>query len=225
MFATFSLLLFLPLAGLLLQDRPVVRPRPVGTPEAVARPGLGRSFYLLFAASLAAMIASFVSMMGRALAMDELGFGATAMASAAALGGAITLPLPPLVGALSDRTGRKNFLALSFLSGAAGLVLLSLSASLWQFLLAAGLVAVLSSVTGALGNALVTDLVPQAELGRGISLYGSTVWIAGIAGCALSGSAVQALGLALTFLLAALLPLASILLLIPIEPGRRVAAW
>jgi MFS family permease len=224
MFATLALLLLLPLAGLLLPDKPVRHPQPDRTAAAGARPGLGRSFYLLFAASLAAMIAYYVSLLGRSLSMDELGFSATAIAGTTALGGAITLPLPPLVGWLSDRLGRKSFLALSYLAGAAGLALLSLSASLWHFWLVIFLVSVLASVSRAVGNALVTDLVPRASLGRALSLFGTTVWIAGIVGNALSGFAVQALGQTLAFLLASLLPLASILLLVPIRPSGEVVS-
>ena len=121
--------------------------------------------------------------------------------------------------------GRKSFLAFSYLAGTAGLAVLSLSASLWHFWLVIFLVSVLASVSRAVGNALVTDLVPPASLARALSLFGTTVWIAGIAGNALSGSAVQILGQTLAFLLAALLPLASILLLVPIKPsGEKVAA-
>jgi MFS family permease len=224
MFATLALLLLLPLAGLLLPDKPVRHSQPDRTAAVGARPGLSGSFYLLFVANLAAMIAYYVSLLGRSLAMDSLGFSATAIAGTTALGGAITLPLPPLVGSLSDRLGRKSFLALSYLAGAAGLALLSLSASLWHFWLVIFLVSVLASVSRAVGNALVTDLVPRASLARALSLFGTTVWIAGIAGNALSGSAVQILGQTLAFLLASLLPLAAILLLIPIRPaGAKVA--
>jgi DHA1 family multidrug resistance protein-like MFS transporter len=224
MFATLALLLLLPLAGLLLPDKPVRHRRPDRTADAGARPGLGGSFHLLYAASLGAMITYYVSLLGRSLAMDELGFSATAIAGTTALGGAITLPLPPLVGSLSDRLGRKRFLSLSYMAGAAGLALLSLSASLWHFWLVIFLVSVLASVSRAVGNALVADLVPRASLARALSLFGTTVWIAGIAGNALSGFAIQALGQTLAFLLVALLPLASILLLIPIRPaGEKVA--
>jgi DHA1 family multidrug resistance protein-like MFS transporter len=223
MFAALALLLFLPLAGLLLPDKPASQPRPGRTADDGAKPGLGRSFYLLFAASLAAMIAYYVSLLGRSLSMAELGFSATAIAGTTALAGAITLPLPLLAGWLSDRLGRKSFLALSYLAGAAGLVLLALSVSLWHFWLVIFLVSVLASVSRAVGNALVTDLVPRASLARAISLFGTTVWMAGIVGNALSGFAIQTFGQTLAFLLAALLPIASILLLIPVEPSRAKA--
>jgi MFS family permease len=226
MFATFSLLLlFVPTAGLLLQDKPEARQAADTPPAASTGSGLGRGFCLLFAANLAAAIAYFVSVLGRSLSMNESGFSATAIASTSALGGAISMPLPPFLGWLSDRLGRKGFLTLAYLAGAAGLALFSRSASLWHFWLAFSLMRVQGTVSTAVGNAFVTDLVPQVSLGRGISLFGVTSWIGGIAGFAITGYAVQNLGIASTFVVAALLPLVSLLLLLPIRPsGEQVAS-
>jgi MFS family permease len=220
MFAAFALLLLLvPVGGWLLEDRPVARPQPDATPAAGAPSGLGRGFYLLFAASLAAAIAYFVSVLSRSLVMNALGFSATAISSTAAIGGAVTLPLPAVVGWLSDRLGRRRFLALAYLAGVAGLWLFSRSAALWQFWVAFSLMRVQGTVNTAVGNALVADLVPRASLGRGISLFVATSWIGGIAGFALTGFAVAQLGLGSTFLVAALLPAVSVVLLLPIRPS------
>ena len=84
-----------PLTGLLLKDKVVAQVRRGETVTAGERPGLGGSFYLLFLASLTASVASFVFMMGRSLAMNDLGLAAAAISSAAAISGAATLPLPP----------------------------------------------------------------------------------------------------------------------------------
>jgi MFS family permease len=226
MFGVFALLLLLvPLGGRLLQDKPVARPQPDRAPAAGAPSGLGRGFYLLFAASLAAAIAYFVSVLSRSLVMNALGLSATAISSTAAIGGAVTLPLPAVVGWLSDRLGRRRFLALAYVAGVAGLWLFSRSASLWQFWVAFSLMRVQGTVNSAVGNALVADLVPRASLGRGISLFTATSWIGGIAGFAITGFAVAQLGLTSTFLVAALLPLGSVVLLLPIRPStvRREA--
>ena len=123
MFAVLSLFGILwPLTGLLLKDKEVARVQRGETATAGERPGLGGSFYLLFLTSLVAYVASFIFFMGRSLAMNDLGFGATAISSAGAIGGAATLPLPPLVGWLSDRVGRKQFLILGYLAGMVGLL-------------------------------------------------------------------------------------------------------
>jgi MFS family permease len=224
MFAAFSLLLvFLPLATLLLQDKPAAQPEADEQTAASPKPGLGAGFYLLSAASLAAYIAYFTSILGRSLAMDSLGFSATAIASTAAVGGAIALPLAPVAGWLSDRLGRKPFLALAYLAGAAGLLLLALSSSLWHFWVAFSLLRVQGTVNTPVGNAFVTDLVPRTSLGRGIALFAGTAWIGGITGFAVTGQAVQSLGLGATFASAAVLPLASALLLLPIRIGGSQA--
>ena len=59
------------------------------------------------------MFTHVVRMMGTSLAMSELGFEAAAISSTVAVTGAVVLPLPPPLGWLSDRLGRKRFLALS----------------------------------------------------------------------------------------------------------------
>jgi MFS family permease len=221
MFAVLSLFGILwPLTGFLLKDKEVARVQPGETATAEKRPGLGGSFYLLFLASLAAMVASFVSTLGRSLVMNDLGFAATAISSAGAISGAATLPLPPLIGWLSDRVGRKLFLALGYLIGTVGLLVLPASVSLWHFWVASLLLSIFWAVNIGVGPALVTDLVPRESLGRGVSLFSTTTWIGGIIGFAGTGYAVQALGMTATFVVGAFLTLMAILLLIPIRRAR-----
>jgi MFS family permease len=129
------------------------------------------------------------------------------------------LPLPLLLGLLSDRVGRKRFLTLCFLSATAGLLGLVFSTSLWHFWITSTLITV-SFITGAIGTALVTDIVPQESLGRGLSLFGATNWIGGILGCAGAGYAVQHFGPVSTFVAGALLPLMAVGLLIAIRRTR-----
>ena len=224
MFAALSIYMILwPLAGLLVEDKVMARVRRREASTAGGRPGLGGGFVLLFLASLAATVANFVNMMGRSLAMKELGFAAAAISSTQAISGAVALPLPPLMGWLSDRVGRKRSLALCYLAGTAGLLVLAASASLWHFWVAASLLRVLVSVNSAVGSALVTDLVPRESLGRGISLFSATLWIGGIIGYASTGQAIQNLGMASTFIVAAFLPLIAVASLIPIRQARREA--
>jgi len=97
--------------------------------------------------------------------------------------------------------------------------MLAVVSAAWYFWVTSFLVTI-SFITGAIGNALVTDLVPQQALGRALSLFGTPSWIAGILGCAGAGYALQRLGLALTFGAAALLPLVAITLLIGTHRAR-----
>jgi MFS family permease len=201
-----------PVAALTLQDSKAQAATSRDTRETRQRVGLGRSFYCLLLGSLTATLAAYVFIVGRSLVMADLGYGATAISSTSALSEAPLLPLPVLLGRLSDRFGRRRFLALGYLAAAAGLLGLTASASLLHFLVSSVLVTV-SLITAAVGTALVTDLVPRGALGKALSLFGATTGIAGVLGCAGAGYAVQILGPVATFVPAALLPLIAIALL------------
>jgi MFS family permease len=223
MFAALSLFWSLsPLTALLLEDKVVARVRDSDASAAREKPGLGGSFFLLLLASLAVGLAYFVAILSRSLVMNDLGFSAAAISSTGAISGAVTLPLPPLLGWLSDRVGRKRLMALCYLAGTVGLLALAVSVSLWHFWVVISLMNILSSV-GSVGSAMVTDLVPQGSLGRGMSLFTAMTWVGGIIGFAGTGYAVQNLGMTSTFVMGAFLPLIAIVLLIPIRQGRREA--
>jgi MFS family permease len=211
-------------ALLMLEDRVVPRVRRGVAAGAGERTGLGGSFYLLLLASLIAGVANSTRILGASLALDELGFGAAAISSTGAVGGAVILPLPPLVGWLSDRLGRRRFLALCYLSGTMGLLVMAAAVSLWHFWVGVALVSVLVSVNRGVGSALVTDLVPRAALGTGMSLFGATPFVAGVIGSATAGEAAELWGLTATFILGAFLPLLAIILLIPIRSSRPAEA-
>lgn len=221
MFTAVAVLLFLlPLSGIFLTEKEVER----GQGEdrlAKERSRLGRSYHFLFAASLIASVAGFVILLGRSLLMSDLGFGAMAIASTGAVSGIVAMPLPLLMGWLSDRTGRKIFLYLGYLAGIASFAVLAISTSLWHFCIALVLQAVFMSASATVGNALVTDLVSQESLGRGLSLFGATSWIGGVLGFAGAGYALQSLGMLPTFIIGICLTLIAIVLLIPIRSGVR----
>jgi MFS family permease len=211
-----------PLSGLLWEERGIAPAPSPKTAEAGNGAGLGKSFYLLFAASLGGAVASFVFFVGRSFAMTDLGFDATALTTAGAIGGALVLPVPLLAGWLSDRLGRKQFVAVSFLATTAALLVLSTSTALWHFW-AASMLYTLGFVSGPVASALVTDLVPHESLGRGLALYNATSWLGGIAGCALTGYAAQSVGTTPTLIAAAFLPLLAAGLLAPIGRCKHAA--
>ena len=140
-----------------------------------------------------------------------------AIASTGAVGGIVAMPLPLLMGWLSDRTGRKIFLYLGYLAGIASLSVLAISTSLWHFCIVLVLQTIFMTVSATVGNALVTDLLPQESLGRGLSLFGATGWIGGVLGFAGAGYALQSLGTLPTFIIGICLTLIAIVLLIPIR--------
>jgi MFS family permease len=210
-----------PLAGLLLEDKTVVRSERKDASSAGRWAGLGGSFFLLLAGRLAATAAQFVGALSRTLVMDEMGFNAKAISSAAAVGGAVALGLSLLAGWLSDRVGRKWLLAVCYFGGAAGLIVLLAATSLVQFWTVAILLSLVGSVAGGIGSALVTDLAPQESLGRGLSLFSAMGWIGGIVGYASTGYAIESVGLAPTMVAGTLVSLAAVVLLIPIRMARQ----
>jgi MFS family permease len=217
MFAVLSLFgLFWPVTGCFLKDARAAQAEDTHMPATGRKAGLGKGFYLLFLGSLAATCAAHVFIMGRSLVMDGLGFGAASISVTSAISELPILPLPLLLGWLSDRLGRKQFLILGCLATTAGLLGLTASASLWHFWVTSVLITI-SFITGGVGTALVADLVPQAALGRSLSLFGATTWIGGILGFASTGCAMQHFGPVSTCVAGALLPLLAIGLLVPVR--------
>lgn len=224
MFAVLAFFLVLWLVGAPLLGPGADAPARSGQAADRGRTRLGRSYGLLFAASLISAVAGFVSILGRSLSMSALGLTATAISTTGAIGSAAGLPLPLLVGRWSDRVGRTRFLLLSYLASAAGLVLLALSTSFWHFWAAVVVGTVAVSVSSTVAPALVADLAPQDALGRGMGLYSTTGWLGAVIGFAGTGHAVQAMGMLPTLIAAAALPLVSIALLLPVHWARAVAA-
>jgi MFS family permease len=210
-----------PLTGSFLEDKVVNRiPRDEESTLGVT-PKLGGGFFLLLLASIAAGIAGFMGILGISLTMNQLGFVSAAISGTAAVGGAVTLPFLPLMGWLSDRLGRKRLMVFCYLAGTVGLLVLSVSVSLWHFWTAAALLYMFTFASRGVGSALVTDLVSQESLGVGISLFEATRWVGGIIGFTTTGYTVQNLGPAFTFILGVCLSLIAVILLIPIRQARR----
>ena len=131
------------------------------------------------------------------------------------------MPLPFLMGWLSDRIDRKRFLIAGYLSAVAALILLAFSHALWHFWLVFVLQGIGVGSTGSIGNAWVTDLIPRASLGKGLALYGSAGWIGGIIGFGLAGTMLQHLGQVPTFIIGGCLGLSAVGFLIPIKAKSR----
>jgi MFS family permease len=205
-----------PVVALFLQDQVLTDTRHETRFTAAEKPALGSTFYLFMLANLIAFGASFMAVLGRPILMDELRFNAAAISGVVALGGAVSLPLPLLLGWLSDRMNRYGLIMICFLANAIGLYLLAGSLSLWHF----GVSAILLSGTGVslgIGPALVTDFVSPQNLGRALSWYNFSPSVGGILSFALAGYAFQGLGMVATFVGGAFLTLIAIALLIWVQ--------
>ncbi len=218
MFSALPVLMLLwPVAALYLEEKEDTRAPSVGGASVPLR----REYVLLCAASTLVSVAGFFILRLRSFQMSDLGFGPLEISSTGAIGGLISMPLPFVMGWLSDRSSRKPLLVLAYLSNVGALILLPLSYALWNFWLVVVLQGVASGSSSSIGNAWVTDLLPRESLGKGLALFGATVWIGGIVGFALAGSLVQSLGSGFASVVGACLALAAVGLLIPIDAGRR----
>ncbi len=212
-------LIFWPLSALLLEEKEGKQPEMEKAPHRTL-PGLGKSFYLLFTASILFTIAGFFVVLIRSILMYNLKFNALEITSTGAIGGLMAMPFPLLMGWLSDRIDRKTFLFVGFLTALASLVLLAFSKSLWNFWFVFALLGISNGSYG-IGNAFVTDLVPRESIGKGLAVYGSAGWIGGVIGFAVTGYAVQNLGLLPTFIVGGCLAVAALGLLVSIPAKSR----
>jgi MFS family permease len=201
-----------PAIGFFLKDRAVTSTQPDKMSAETPGRALPIPFMIFLVVNILASVAMHVGGLARPLAMNGLDFDATAISSAVAVSGVVTLPLPLLFGWLSDRVGRKPLLAFAYLCGATGLLLLIFPTTLWHFWVVAVLQTTMMS-SMSVGQALVTDLVPEEALGVGMSLYGITGSVTSVLSLGVAGNAIQQLGMPATLTFAAFFPLTAVVLL------------
>jgi MFS family permease len=187
------------------------------TSPAPKKKSLGRNFTLLFLSACLASITTFFIVLMRSIVMRDLDFSPLEISSTGAIGGVIAMPLPVLMGWLSDRKGRKPFLYAGILAAMVSLILLAFTKALWGFWIVFIFQGTASQGIGTIANALAADLVPRESLGKALSLIGSTGWIGGVVGFGLTGYAMQNLGVAASIIIGSLLAVSAIGLLIPIQ--------
>jgi len=211
--------------AIFIQDKPTPRkaaqPRPHDGAPAGEQPSIGHLLKLLLVAHLLVRLGQFIGGLGSPLAMTRLGFDATDVSSTIAVSAAITLPLPLLLGWLSDRAGRQQFLIVAYGLCALGVLLLIPALWLWQFWLSASLLAIVEATNG-VAQAFVADLAPPQAMGRAISLFNTTSMFAGIVGLSGAGYLIQTIGSSPTLLLGACLPLVAIGLLLRLRKPAPV---
>jgi MFS family permease len=181
---------------------------------------LGGAFYVMLAANLIAFACGFVAMLSRPLQMDGLGFNPEAISVVVAIGSAVSIPLPFLLGWLSDRISRYYVVAFCFLIGALGLLALVGSSLLWHFAAASALLPVVGASMG-ISQALVTDLVPPKALGVALALYSAALQIGAVIGFSTAGNAIQSFGLEATYITGAVLTLVAIGLLLAVQAKKK----
>jgi MFS family permease len=185
---------------------------------------LGSTFYLLVLASIIASVAGFIVNLARPLLMNQLGFDPGSISGVVAVGGAVSLPFPFIMGWLSDRIGRYPLMGLCYVIGGTGIAMLVGATALWHFWLST-IVITMAAAAGALGNALVSEVVPPSGLSTALAVYGSTGWIGGVIGLAGAGYIIQWFGMSPAFVLGVLMNVVALGLLLATRRKKQVALY
>jgi MFS family permease len=216
--ALFSVIL--PTIAIFVKDKKIVQVKTSTVSEHTEKTRFGKAFIILLLAHLIAVIVNGTGNIGRSLAMNNLGFAATAITSTGVIGGMVMLPFPFILGWLSDRLGRKRLMVVCYASYALCMVMYALSKSLWQFWIATALFGI-GFVSTSVGTAFVTDLVEPKALGRGVSLFQGMGWIGNMIGLAVAGYAFQNIGISSAMFIGAVLPLVGIVLILLIQVAKQ----
>ncbi len=179
-------------------------------------------YYLLLVASILSATTIATGRLGTSLAMQNMEFTASAIASSATISGLVAIPFTLLIGMLSDRLGRQHFLVLTYLLAAGGALALSRADQLWHFWLVATLTLVAFVINGAMSSALVTDLLPKKKLSRGISWINTANSAGAILSFMVAGYLMEVLGPRQLFLIASALPILSAALVEVVKTGKTV---
>jgi MFS family permease len=215
LFSLFALVyLSIPLIGLSIEDKAIVLEE-TSTSKHKAGFVFTFPFTILFLATTLAHIANAESALSRPLIMDGLNYDATSISIANAMGGLITLPLPLIIGWLSDRMGRKPLIIFCYLTTGFALAVLLGANELWHFWVSSALQAgLVGSIV--VGSALVSDMYDKENLSIALSIFGASPWLGFVIGFGATGTSIQALGMnttlwagvALTIFAALVLPFA-----------------
>lgn len=202
----------IPLIGLLIKEGPHAAAQPAGGPASSnARPParLGATFARALSIIFLGSMAVNVSRLGSGLSMQSMQFTPEDVSNVAMVSGLIAIPITLVIGASSDRLGRKHFLFASYLFAMSGSIILINATNLWQFSLASILHLLAYSNSGAMAQAISSDIVPAQAVSRALSWMNTLGAVASIFCFAIGGLLYDLLGMPLVFLTAALLALAA----------------
>jgi MFS family permease len=183
---------------------------------------LSPAFRLLLATAFLFNVAVFVGRLGTSCKWKRLASRLRPFPVRLLLGGLVSLPFIFWFGALSDRLGRRRFLAINYLTTVVGVLILSQAVTLEQFWLASACLSLAIYPNGSVLSALATDLLRAANLNKGLSLLSMAGSVAAIVGLAGTGYLFHSLGPSNTFWLAAAIAAAATGLLALLPKAPRV---
>jgi DHA1 family multidrug resistance protein-like MFS transporter len=158
---------------------------------------IAHAFYFVIHGTLNAFLPLF--------ALDRVGLDAVQIGWLFGMQAITTLAIRPLIGAASDRLGRRGAIALGLAGCAASVWGISLASSRTDLTVAVLLYAVSVAVTTAATSAYITDVAPKSRFGAAHGVFGTIYDVGDAAGPLVGGLLVQAWGYALTFQLMATL--------------------
>ncbi|HEY9097006.1 MAG TPA: MFS transporter [Hydrogenophaga sp.] len=140
-----------------------------------------RALTAVFASTFLQLVAGFMLLPWLLYRLDENGVAVTTAGALAAASWVGILAITPFVGRLVNRIGRQKTLLLACIMSTASVAgLLLTSALLWWFLLVL-LESLSAGLRWVVGEAMVVDLAPNGQCGKGVGLYetmvGSTFFI------------------------------------------------
>jgi len=202
-----------PLVGLLkVQDQPLGKANSRKSSQPTGyKSSLG--YRLLLLAVLCSAMTISVVRMGLSLSMKASHFSPSAISGSNVIGGLVTIPVMLAIGVLSDRLGKRFFLALGYLLAVIGSLTLLKSTQLWHFWIVAAAVLISRTISSAMASALATDILPKEALQRYLPVLNTMAWMSGVLGFAATGFVIDTLGSGELYLMAASLSLVSISLI------------
>ena len=206
--------------GLMLEDKVIKdNTKTVSKQVRASQPIPTSIWFVIIACALTQMAISAVHMT-RPLLMDGLGFDASAITGATAIGGMFALPLPLIIGWLSDKLGRNRLLMISCLAVHFGVLLIVPATHLWHFWVSAILLRAISAGQ-TVGLAWVNDLATPETLATATARFSAGSWIANVIAFSVMGFIIEMLGLRMTLFIAAMFPLISIILVVIVSRRPR----
>jgi MFS transporter, DHA1 family, multidrug resistance protein len=178
-------------------------------------------FWLILVGSVLIYTANFTGAMIRPFLMLDLNFDATAIASTIAISGVFNLPLPFIVGWLSDRFGRKWLLVATYFFAVFGLIILIYANQLWHFWTSRTVIGIIGA-SFALGSALLVDISEPEQVDTALARFATTPWIGGIIGYLMTGIAIEKIGMVNSLWLGTLIAAIAVFLTLGIRSKARV---
>lgn len=216
MFTIYGCLYLIPLVLVfLLDDTRTERKQKAKREPGVAIP-VNVMMWIIILAGVLPNAASFMVNFTRPIIMGNAGFANTHISAVVGVSGGVGIPLPFILGWLSDRMDKKLILMIGYAIGASGIAMLALATALWQFYVALILMMGSSSVF-MVGSALIKDISEPDDLDQNLSYYATTPWVGGVGGYLLAGFATQQFGLIPAVWIASALPIISVILVMTLR--------